>query len=655
MLTLETLVRALPGLHLSADGEGFAARSRRVTGIWPAGELVREPIASHIPPGCLMLTSTDAPWLHDLSRCDQAVRSLVHLRAAALVVLPSDRDNNGAGEPHLALLAQAASRYELPLLFLAPNVTPTALFEVVRRMAGADTKEAETKYLQALLNHLRSPRPADELGTGALLDHIGRLVDGHAAVIAPDGRLVTTSGEVMKNLVDGTCAAPITRVRKGSVGAASVSQNGYFIQLMGVGSAPPRPVLAVARRAPYSSGMSALLSYTTTALAVQERLARADSVDRQLTEALRLSRLAIFQQLMTGDVHAARRSAEPLLPGLLDTDYVQVYLVDGPDHERSTALRACEQDLGNSALIVQCPVYETQLIVVVPTGADQGNSRVRSRLRHVIAARSRYFLGESRPVRLGRLPDAYQGATQALAVARYLPDHSATQNGERQLAYLVDDTASLWARELLKPLEPLADDDRRELTATLRHSLQFGQSGAARLLGVNRKTVSTRCKRAAQLLGFDQEDLQSRALLHFVLEVAQRPAQGWGLMSAPDLAEVLASPAAQSWARKLIDPLHEDGRSLLTSLRAWIACNGHVSACSEQLGLHPNTIRNHLSACEQLLGRKLLSNAGGVHDLVLALEILEDSAVDLAHRIARLSAAGINESADSERTLVTGM
>lgn len=636
MLTLGMLTRALPGLHFSDDADGHAGQSRTVTGIWPAGDLLREPRPAHLPPGCLILTSADAPWWRDLSQCDWAVRTLIHLRAAALIVMPMDRAGDASAEPPLRLLAEAAGRYHLPVLFMEPKTTQEALFDVVRRMAGEDTAETESQYLLALMDHLRSPRPATVCDTRALLDHVGRMVDGYAAVVTPDQGLVSTCDELMKDVVDGTCAAPIARVRRGSVGAASVCQDGYFIQLLGAGSTPPRPVLAVARTAPYSPRMSVLLGHTATALAVQERLTRADAMDRQLGEALRLSRLAIFQQLMSGDVQAAQRSAEPLMPGFLDTDHVQIYLLDCPDHERSAALRACEQALQDCALIVQCPVYDTHLIIVAPTGADRGNDLVRDRLHHIVAATSRHFLGESRPVRLGRLPDGYQSATQALAVARYLPGHSASHNGERQLAYLVDDRAPLWAREVLKPLDPLADDDRRELTATLRHALQFGHSGAARLLGVNRKTVATRCRRAAQLLGSDLEDLQVRAVLHFALEVAQRPAQGWGLVAPPALTAVLAAPAAHAWARDLIAPLHKDGRPLLTSLRAWVTGNAHVGACSEALGLHPNTIRNHLSACEQLLGRKLVSNTGGAYDLVMALEILGDSAVDLTRGGARL-------------------
>jgi DNA-directed RNA polymerase specialized sigma24 family protein len=636
VLTLGSLIRALPGLHFSDGAAAQAAQGRHVTGIWPSGDLLREPRSTFVPPGCLILTSADAPWWRDLSQCDWAVRTLVHLRATALIVLPLDQTDSDAAEPALRLLAETAGRYRLPILFLELETGPEALFDAVRQMAGAGT--TETQYLQALMDHLRSPRLATVSDTRALLDHVGHMVDGYAAVIASDRSVVSAPDKIMQGLATGTCEESISRVQIGSVGAASVCQDGYFIQLLGIGHSSPRPVLMVARRAPYSSRMSALLGHTATALAVQERLARADAMNRQLGEALRLSRLAIFQQLMSGDVEAARRSAEPLMPGLLDTDHVQIYLLDCPNSERPAALRACERTLQGSALIVQCPVYDTHLIIVAPTGADCGNDLVRDRLRHVVATRSRHFLGESRPVRVGRLSDAYQSATQALAVARYLPDHSATHNGERQLAYLVDDSAALWARDVLRALDPLADDDRRELTATLRHALQFGHSGAARLLGVNRKTVATRCKRAAQLLGFDLEDVQVRAVLHFALEVAQRPARGWGLVSPPGIAEVLAAPAAHTWARELLAPLHEDGRPLLASLRAWVTCNTHVGACSETLGLHPNTIRNHLSACEQLLGRKLLSNSGGAYDPVMALGILGDSAVDLTHRSVRQSA-----------------
>ncbi|WP_329173831.1 helix-turn-helix domain-containing protein [Streptomyces sp. NBC_01477] len=120
--------------------------------------------------------------------------------------------------------------------------------------------------------------------------------------------------------------------------------------------------------------------------------------------------------------------------------------------------------------------------------------------------------------------------------------------------------------------------------------------------------------RLVRVLGAPGRDL--------ALRLARGPARRALPGPAPRLAELLRSQQARAWAMDLLRPLVDDAGPLLTTVRAWITCGGRVQDCAELIGRHPNTVRNHLSSCEELLGRRLMGRGGGAHVLVTALGIL---------------------------------
>ncbi|WP_333769257.1 helix-turn-helix domain-containing protein [Streptomyces sp. IBSBF 2435] len=208
------------------------------------------------------------------------------------------------------------------------------------------------------------------------------------------------------------------------------------------------------------------------------------------------------------------------------------------------------------------------------------------------------------------------------AHTRRTPGRNAVHSAEDRLVRVLGAPGRAWARQALRPLDALPGGQGAQYAATLGSALARGSSGAARRTGVSRKTVAARCARAGLLLDLDLDDLRDRALLDLALRLARGPARRALPGPAPRLAELLRSQQARAWAMDLLRPLVDDAGPLLTTVRAWIGCGGRVQDCAELIGRHPNTVRNHLSSCEELLGRRLMGRGGGAHVLVTALGIL---------------------------------
>lgn len=486
-----------------------------------------------------------------------------------------------------------------------------------------DAPDAERDYLYKLIDHLRPSRPSGPDAVTSLLGRIAVLVGGHAALVAPDGSM---TGNIASPVLSGVRYSPSSlRVRDGELSAASLVQGGHYIHLIGIGEQKPRPVFVVARRTPYTAGAAKLISGTAFALAAYDRLARTKNIEGQLAQALPTARAAVLLQLLAGDVEGARKLAEPLVPGLLDAPVAQIFILECPAAIRTSVFAACQRAVGGRALATAIPSSDSRIAVLAPASSPQGAGDVGKDLRQ-IAEDFECFMGESRPVSLERVRHAHQMATEALAVAPRLPGRAAVYNGEQQLAHLLCDRSRAWAEEVLKPLDVLADGERRELIGALEEVVRHGQSAAAQRLGLNRKTVAARCARAQCLLGVNLSDMRSRAELDLALQILQLSARKAPSAPCVSLSDILMSPTARAWAQNLVLPLREDARPLLRTVRTWIACNGRVKVCAQLLNTHHNTVRNHLAACEELLGRRLVGRRGGATDLVMALRILEEGA-----------------------------
>jgi DNA-binding PucR family transcriptional regulator len=100
-----------------------------------------------------------------------------------------------------------------------------------------------------------------------------------------------------------------------------------------------------------------------------------------------------------------------------------------------------------------------------------------------------------------------------------------------------------------------------------------------------------------------------------------RPAETEPPLHEALLASVPA-PVLRSLRERLLGPLREyDDRhntELMTTLSAFLACDGSWAACASRLFLHVNTVRYRIGRIEELTGRDLSALADRV-DFFLAL------------------------------------
>ncbi|WP_167376816.1 helix-turn-helix domain-containing protein, partial [Streptomyces niveiscabiei] len=81
---------------------------------------------------------------------------------------------------------------------------------------------------------------------------------------------------------------------------------------------------------------------------------------------------------------------------------------------------------------------------------------------------------------------------------------------------------------------------------------------------------------------------------------------------------LLTAPALRTWAHTLLARLDADPRDLRGTLRAWIAAQGNAERAADALGIHPQTVRDHVRSAEPVLERQLLAPGGDLYEVVLA-------------------------------------
>ncbi|MEV0179739.1 helix-turn-helix domain-containing protein [Streptomyces sp. NPDC050625] len=484
--------------------------------------------------------------------------------------------------------------------------------------------DTDALWAEELLDHLR-PTGRDLRRVVAWL---AQAVRGTACLQGADGVLL--AGERM-TLDD----ALVTGVVTGRISSAAVEDAGRHVRLVAVRHPGPRPastgLLAVAREAPFDRRAAEIVTRTA---AVVELLLR----DRELTAAghrLRRAaadlRLAILQLLMVEDTVSARRVAAGLWPGLLDTDTASVYVVEGTAEERDSLADECLDVTDGQALVVRCPAMDGHVIVVSPVAA------AGERLRSFVGGRPGIFLGGSTRQSLAQTATAYGQAISALAVAHFHPDQAAVY-AERTHPERLMDFAPLcaWSADLLRPLDTLPHHTRAELLATTRLGLEFTAVSAAKVLGVSRNTVRARMDRVEGLLDTDFSDLTVRAVVHLALNTQAGCAESaaYGTDPRPGavrIGDLLAGTVLRTWAHELLGRLTGDGRDLRGTLRAWIAAGGNAERAAQDLGVHAQTVREHVRSAEPVLERQLLAAGTDLYEVVLALLAVGDLAEPALH------------------------
>lgn len=129
-------------------------------------------------------------------------------------------------------------------------------------------------------------------------------------------------------------------------------------------------------------------------------------------------------------------------------------------------------------------------------------------------------------------------------------------------------------------------------------------------------------ERVETLLGTDFTDLTARAVVHLALNTQI------GLPDIPRadgtedpglrLADLLSGPAVRTWAQDLLGRLDADTRNPRRTLRTWITAGGNAERAAQALGVHAQTVREHVRSAEPVLERQLLAAGTDLYEVVLA-------------------------------------
>ncbi|KDN79764.1 PucR family transcriptional regulator [Streptomyces olindensis] len=480
--------------------------------------------------------------------------------------------------------------------------------------------------------------PAGAAWAEELLEHLrpaGRDVRRVVAWLSGAVRGSVALQDAAGNLVAGTRLpldpGLVADITTGRIASAAWEGRGRHLRLVRVEHPSHACVLAVSRETPFDRRASDVVTHTAQVIELLLAAGESTAAGHRLQRATSDLRLAILQLLMVEDTIAARRVAAGLWPGLLDAETACVYVVESEPAARDRIAEECLERTREEALVVRCPAMEGHVIVVSPREST-GDA-----LRSLVGRHPDIFLGGSVRQSLARTATAYGQAVSALAVAHFRPDKTAVY-AERTHPERLMDPAALrgWTARLLRPLDTLPHHTRAELLATNRLGLEFTAVNAAKVLGVSRNTVRARMERVETLLGTDFADLTVRAVVHLAVntqiglpdaQAASDPAH-----PGPRLSDLLSGPAVRTWARNLLGRLDADARNTRRTLRTWIAVGGNAERAAQALGMHAQTVREHVRSAEPVLERQLLAAGTDLYEVVLAHLALGDLDLPVFHR-----------------------
>jgi hypothetical protein len=476
-------------------------------------------------------------------------------------------------------------------------------------------------WAQELLEHLR-PAGRD----------LNRVVAWLAGTADAAVSLQDATGHLLAGSRTPLDESLVADIASGRIASAALEDRGRHLRLVRVERSHPAPaaVLAVARETPFDRRVSDIVTHAAQVVELLLAGHESAAAGHRLRRATSDLRLAILQLLMVEDTVSARRVAAGLWPGLLDTDTACVYVVESSPAERDRIAEECLSATGERALVVRCPAMDGHVIVLAPR--DTAGQELCTLVGH----RPGVFVGGSTRQGLARTAAAYGQAVSALAVARFRPEKAALY-AERTRPERLMDPAALhdWTAHVLSPLDTLSHHTRAELLATTRLGLEFTAVNTAKVLGVSRNTVRARMDRVESLLRTDFADLTVRAVVHLALNAQvglADPSAGAGVgPGAARLTDLLSGPALRTWAVDLLGRLDADGRDLRRTLRTWIGVGGNAERAAQQLGMHAQTVREHVRGAEPVLERELLAGGSDLYEVVLAHLVAGDLDQPLLH------------------------
>ncbi|MFI6006425.1 helix-turn-helix domain-containing protein [Streptomyces sp. NPDC051366] len=462
----------------------------------------------------------------------------------------------------------------------------------------------QTVRLTELLRHARVGTDGAEAAVRRTIGWLARTLGGTAEVVS--------AGETDHR-------AEVQAVARGELGSAAVSEAGSHTRMVALGGEPPFRVLIVSRACPFDGEDAALAGHAAIILGLLLRVAQAEADRRERESSALHLRLAVLQLLMGGDVPLAQRTAAGMSPGLLDADWAWMSLLEMPVAERAQVARDCEEMTAGRALVVPCPAFDNHVIVVVPIADIRAADCIGSALSDYVARCPRVFLGRSHHHPLAHVATAYEDAYRNLVAARHLPGRRLGHTARTEMADLLPAAeAARWTSDLLRPLDALPQRPRDQLLSTVGLALRFTAVRTAKTMGVSRNTVRSRMERAGQILGANLDDVRVRTALYVALQLRDRPTEPGSHDPGPDLPALIGTDGGRAWARDVLGPIETDARDLHRTLGTWICANCGVEETAARLGLHPQTVREHLRSVEALLGKELTASGPDVYEVVLA-------------------------------------
>ncbi|MEV5156422.1 helix-turn-helix domain-containing protein [Streptomyces werraensis] len=472
---------------------------------------------------------------------------------------------------------------------------------------GAATEAAgRSGWARELLEHLR-PGGRD----------VRRVVDWLAGAVDAEVALRDGAGDLLAGTPLPLDEALAADVASGRIASAAWDGDGRHLRLVRFGHPTGACVLAVSRRTPFDRHASDVVTHTAQVIELLLTAHETQAAGVRLRRATADLRLAILQLLMVEDTVSARRVAAGLWPGLLDAETACVYVLESDPSLRDRLAAECIERTREEALVVRCPAVDGHVIVLSPREATAAD------LRSLVERHPDTFVGGSVWQSLARTATAYGQAVSALAVARFRPDKAAVYAERTHPERLMDPAAlRTWAARVLRPLDTLSHHTRAELLATTRLGLEFTAVATAKILGVSRNTVRARMDRVESMLGVDFDDVTVRAVVHLALHTQINLLDGQGpadsAASARCLTELLSGPAVASWAQQLLGRLDADPRNVRRTLRTWIAAGANAERAAQALGMHAQTVREHVRSAEPVLERQLLAAGTDLYEVALA-------------------------------------
>ncbi|WP_030247488.1 helix-turn-helix domain-containing protein [Streptomyces sp. NRRL S-350] len=566
MLTLAALARQpeyfLHPLDTAVSGDRVVDRAELLT---PCDRPAR-------PSGTLLVCSSDTI---DIGQARAWLRHLAEQGAAGLV-LASD-----APAPAQGPLLEAARHAALPL-FASGAPVATWRHTLISRIT--ELRRQATDRHAVRLAHLLDHLGNDSAPAGDLLDWLARELDAEVSLQLPTAVLPAAGGTF-------TSTHPLRDNDR---------------------------LLTARRHHPFSASDRDLLARSATVLTIRRRTS-VPAGDTVLAETLHAVRLAAFQALMTGHIEPAQRILGPLSPYLLDTDDVQIAIIDCAGTSRDETFARAETLLCDTGFAVRCPAFDGHIIIVVPHhDPNLPEAPAVTALRPLAADRShRLSLGISPTLPLEDTATGYALAHDAIATARISPTRAAVAPRTPGLLDALDPpTAQQWATTLLQPV--LNQRSAKQQLSTVTLGLEFDVSAASRILGIHRNTLSRRIHTTLRATGLATDRTADRITLSLALQIhaLHGPATDPFPHPAPTLAHLLAQPPVTHWATAALAPLNQEctdqrttrGDTLARTLRTWTHQDFRVDTTAQRLNLYPATVRGHLHTSEALLGWMLLSN-----------------------------------------------